>query len=156
VRRRTRRDLALLAAVVTVGAVGVGCAPDEDGQPTPDPTAETDPADDEAEAGDLRLVVAPACAEIGGEFTVTAQGLEPGSEYVVRFDPEPSATGEFDPSVFDVADDDGNLDIPAALPEDAGLETGRYDIELFTAEAVETDTGTPLIAAELEIAESCS
>lgn len=102
------------------------------------PTASDEPA----------LAVEPTCAEIGEGFTVTAAGLEPNEEYVVLIDP-PHAD-ELEPGVFGAADDQGVMEVPASLPEDAGVQPGDYTLTVSDA-----DDDEELATAALTIAESC-
>lgn len=135
-----------------------GSDEDDQGESNQDDQGEApdDGADDGSEGDGLEVLLAvdPGCAEIGDDFTVMAEGLEPDTDHIVAFDPAPSSTGEFESGVPATSDGDGTFEVDGSLPEDAGIENGDYRLELFTAQDGETDTS--LIATDLEIADRCS
>ncbi len=94
----------------------------------------------------VSLTVEPECAEIGGSFTATATGLEPGEQYAILIDPRP-ADG-FEGGAPGTADADGVLEVPGSLTAD-GIQAGDYTLE------VSDGSGQGLAAIPWEIAESC-
>ena len=173
----TRRARSGLAVLATAGLLLAACAPgdEEPGEQVDEDTvedeadpdepandedweAETDPdsqaGEDLADADGILLAVDPACAEIGDGFTVNADGLDPDTDHVLLIEPEPSATGAFEAGVLATSDSDGALEASATLDEEADIQPGGYEIELYTAE--EGDADQWLISTDLEIAEDCA
>jgi hypothetical protein len=154
-----RHTVLLAGAVALTVAIAAGCAPDEEAA-TDDGGDTFEEVDDrESQAGDdlqdadgILLSVMPACAHVGDDLEITAEGLEPDTDHDLLFVPEPSETGEFESGTIATSDGDGMLAVDATLTEDAGIQTGDYDLELRTAN--EGDDETFLIATDLQIVES--
>ena len=113
----------------------------------------TDDAPQDGDGLEVLLAIDPACAEVGSEFTAIAEGLEPDAEHVIRIDPAPSETGEFEPEVPATSDAEGTLEVSTALPADVGIEAGSYVVSLAAVES--SETGEELISSDLRIADSC-
>lgn len=155
------RLTAWLTGALALTVLATGCAPDEEAA-TDAATDTFEEVDDrESQAGDdlqdadgILLAVMPACAKIGDSLEITAEGLEPDTDHGLLIVPEPSETGEFEPGTVATSDGDGMLTVDVTLTEDAGIQTGDYDIELRTARG--GDDETLLIAADLQIVESAA
>lgn len=127
---------------------------DPDGQDTPGSDDPGEGGDDTtADGPDVRLVTDPDCVGIGERFTATADGLEPETVHIVGFEPSPSTTGEFEPAIPAMSDEDGAIEVSATLPEDAGIEPGDY--ELLLATETDGDIDTRLSTTALRIADPC-
>jgi len=94
------------------------------------------------------LAVEPTCAEIGDGFTATATGLEAGQDHVIEI--VPAHSEDIDSGVMGTAADDGTLEAPASLPEEADIEVGNYTLTLTVFEQDDV-----LATTDLEIAETC-
>ena len=97
----------------------------------------------------VALAAEPECVQPGDRFTAVASGLEPGAEYSVLIDPRPS-TG-LERGAHGTAGDDGVLEVPARLPDDA--EPGGYTLTVHPFDGVEA--GQAQASADLEIAQAC-
>jgi|GEM_PF-4910438 len=62
-----------------------------------------------------------------------AEGPEPDTHHIVGFDPEPSSTGVFESGVPATSDGEKVFELDGSLPQDAGIENGDHQLELFTA-----------------------
>lgn len=158
-RTRTATTTRLLVGLAAATLAAAGCAPDDEAA---DPT-ETDQGleeteDVESQAGEdldatdgVLLSLTPACAELGDEIEVQAEGTEPETEHRLTFEPDPTQNGAFASEATGTSDSDGVLGFTATLSEDAGIEPDDYELELTVVEADEAEDDRLPIRTDLQI-----
>ena len=137
----------LLGALAVVTLAAASCAPDDDAAEPTETDAGLEQTDDlESQAGEdlddadgVFLSVMPACAELGDEIEVQAEGTEPGTEHRIAFEPDPTHNGAFAAEATGTSDSDGMLGFTATLSEEAGIEPGHYELELTVVDDAEDD-----------------
>lgn len=146
---------ALGATMLIAGALLIAGCSESDPPPTSDPTTTTPQASPTPESPTPTtteppslLTVTPSCVEIDGEFTASAEGLDPSVDYVLGYDPAP--TPALEQSVPAQVDDSGAMETFAVVPAGTDPQPGTYSI--YLAEAGSDD---PIDAVDIQIAESC-
>jgi hypothetical protein len=149
----------LLAAVALGATVLSACAPDDGADDDAEPEAGLEETDElESQAGDdfdavdgVLLSVQPACAELGDDVEVLAEGLEPEAEYQLAFDPDPAPDDTFASTTTASADADGMLAFTATLDPDTGIERGDYQLAVTSTDPDGTDPDALPPPTELQI-----
>ena len=100
------------------------------------------------DAGGPSLSIDPGCVEVGGDFVVTATGLEPGGAYDVRIDPLPGEL--FEAGATMTADDAGVVELPGGLPPGSDVTTGDYTWSVAPAGSADV-----LAESDFTIADAC-